>query len=194
MSSYSSSPSVPTSTRSAHATLPELPSIVEVAAPAPLSVAPLPQKAFATTPLYPHKLIIPSIAIEREVVPVGLNAKGEMDVPSGKTLEVGWYSKGIEPGDIGSAVLDAHVFAAFSDLKEVMVGDDIYLEDSTGAQLHFKVKSATTYALADMGLSVRKFLFSKSDGRYLNLITCAGQLTTDRSTYTHRLVVHAELV
>jgi sortase (surface protein transpeptidase) len=168
-----------------------------VAAPAP-APAPVPasvvQKATISNPDIPAEIAIPSIATTRTIIPVGLNAKGEMAVPSGSTLNVGWYNKGAIPGNMGSAVLDAHVFAAFSKLKYVSVGDDLYITDRSGQKLHFVVRSATTYALSDMDLAVRKFLFNKSDGRYLNLITCAGSLTADHSTYTHRLVIHAELV
>jgi hypothetical protein len=34
-------------------------------------------------------------------------------------------------------------------------------------------------------------IFNRNDAARLNLITCHGQLTADRSTYTHRLVVYA---
>src|SRR5947208_1526342 len=40
---------------------------------------------------YPARLIIPSIGLDDSVLEVGLNAKGEMDVPDGKTKNVGWY-------------------------------------------------------------------------------------------------------
>src|SRR3989338_10251998 len=45
-------------------------------------------------PAEPVRLIIPSINIDSPVVGVGINEKGEMDVPDGSTDRVGWYKYG----------------------------------------------------------------------------------------------------
>jgi LPXTG-site transpeptidase (sortase) family protein len=140
---------------------------------------------------YPTAVRIPSIKLNDPVIPVGVNGKGEMDVPSGATRNVGWYSPGTVPGTPGSAVMDAHVFAAFANLKKVRVGDTIDVPMSDGAVLHFRVYETHTYMLADVPV---QRLFNASDGEYLNLITCAGKLTPDHSTYDHRLIVYAKLV
>jgi len=137
----------------------------------------------------PDTVIIPSINLDSPIQPLGLNSKGEMDVPNGKTNNVGWYQYGTVPGDIGSAVLDAHVFAAFANLNQLTSGSDIYIVSNDGAKLHFVVSDVETYALADVPL---KTLFNRRDGRYLNLITCAGKLTPDHSTYDHRLIVYTK--
>ncbi len=156
------------------------------------SLGSITQTAHAAEPLGdPARISIPSIFLDDPVQPLGLNAKGEMDVPSSGTKNVGWYEYGTIPGDIGSAVFDAHVFAAFSKLNQVKVGDDIYVMDGNGAQSHFRVYETDIYTLASVPL---KRLFNDASGRYLNLITCAGQLTADHATYDHRLVVYAELV
>lgn len=139
----------------------------------------------------PAELIIPSIQLDAPIQKVGTNTKGEMDVPNGRTNNVGWYEFGTIPGKRGSAVLDAHVFAAFSNLNKVKAGDDIYVVNAAGTKLHFVVSGAMTYALNDVPLNL---LFNQNDGAHLHLITCAGQLTPDRSTYDHRLVVYADLV
>ncbi len=141
-------------------------------------------------PDYPVHVSIPAIGLEQAVVRVGLNAKGEMDVPSGNTTDVGWYKNGTVPGELGSAVLDAHVFAAFAKLKELKVGNDIVVAMASGKHLRFVVADARTYALHDVSADE---LFNRADARRLNLITCAGNLTADHSTYDHRLVVHALL-
>ncbi len=144
----------------------------------------------ATAPTAPSRLIIPSIALNDTVAKVGVNAKGEMDVPAGNTRDVGWYDAGTMPGTVGSAVIDAHVFAAFSKLKNIKVGSDIYIETDSGQKLHFVVSEMKTYVLADVPADI---LFNRADTERLNLITCAGKLTDDRSTYDHRLVVYAVL-
>jgi len=140
---------------------------------------------------YPIELIVPSIKLDVPVVDVGVNAKGEMDVPDGSTKNVGWYEDGTIPGDTGSAVLDAHVFAAFKNLRYAKVGDDIYVKTKSGDTLHFKIEQSMVYKTAQVPLQL---LFNRADEPRLNLITCAGKLTKDRSTYDHRLVDYAVLV
>lgn len=139
----------------------------------------------------PERLVIPSIDLNVPVVGVGVNGSGEMDVPDGSSKSVGWYKYGTLPGNWGSAVLDAHVFAAFSDLRSVKVGSDIYVKTSEGENLHFVVTDSRLYKLGELP---PEYLFARADARRLNLITCAGKLLPDGSTYDHRLVVYAELV
>src|SRR5258708_1660959 len=85
---------------------------------------------------YPVRLIIPSIKIDDQIVKVGVTDNGEMDVPDGKTKNIGWYMYGTVPGEVGSAVLDAHVFAAFKSLHNLKQGSDIYVIMSDGEKLH----------------------------------------------------------
>ncbi len=139
----------------------------------------------------PAFLVIPSLGQANPIVPVGINSKNEMDVPSGTTNNVGWYKFGTLPGDIGSAVLDAHVFAAFSKLKDVSVGADVYVVMESGRLVHFVIEEATTYRLEDLSPET---LFFQNDAARLHLITCAGSLKSDGSTYSHRLVLFAKLV
>jgi LPXTG-site transpeptidase (sortase) family protein len=147
--------------------------------------------AEAKESVIPFRLTIPGIKLDSAISPMGLNDKGELDVPDGSTKDVGWYAGGTVPGQNGSAVLDAHVFAAFGKLKNLKPGANIYVTAKNGTKLHFQVYAAKTYKNADVPLNV---LFNKADGKYLNLITCAGKLTADHSTYDHRLVVYAKLI
>ena len=139
---------------------------------------------------YPARLLIPSIKLDTPIVNVGQNNKGEMDVPSGRTNNVGWYADGTIPGDIGSAVLDAHVFAAFHRLHKLKEGADVYVISDDGSKLHFQVSYRRVYPLSDVPLDK---LFQAKDAKRLNLITCAGSLTKNRSTYDHRLIVYTTL-
>lgn len=139
----------------------------------------------------PVRLIIPSIGIDTAIVGVGVDESGAMAVPSGSSNTVGWYDGGVVPGDAGSAVLDAHVFAAFAALHNIQVGDDVYVVTASGERLRFVVQQEQTLPLSSLSPSQ---LFRSSETRDLNLITCAGSLTRDRSTYDHRLIVYATLV
>src|SRR6185295_18315844 len=112
----------------------------------------------------------------------------EMDVPDGRTNKVGWYEPGTLPGNSGSAVLDAHVYAAFKNLRYAKVGDDIYVKTRSGKLLHFRAEESLVYKTSQVPLQQ---LFNRTDVPRLNLITCAGKLTKDRSTYDHRLILYA---
>jgi LPXTG-site transpeptidase (sortase) family protein len=137
-----------------------------------------------------EQLVIPSINLDDPIVPVGVDPTGAMAVPNGKTNQVGWYDGGPQPGQPGSAVLDAHVFAAFSKLDQVQVGDDIYVKEN-GQTLTFVVTKVQLFATSEI---TSQDLFVPTTDRDLNLITCAGKLTPDHSTYDHRLVIYTTLV
>jgi len=154
---------------------------------APKKVTP-PAKPTTTTSSGP-RLVIPSIGLNNPIVNVGLTAGGAMAVPNGSTNNVGLYNGGPMPGQVGTAVLDAHVFAAFSKLHNVSVGDSLYVQRN-GRTLRFVVTAVKTYALSQI---TSADLFTPTSKRDLNLITCAGKLTADHSTYDHRLVVYTTL-
>ncbi len=173
------------------AVLPAPAPTVSAPAPAPVPLpVPKPIEVPAQAAKYPVKLSIPSIKFSNPIVNVGTNARGEMDVPSGTTQNVGWYAPGVVPGAPGSAVIGAHVFAAFKNLDRVKPGDEIYVTMDNGEKRRFVVTLAKTYLLSDMSADG---LFNRAGGRYLHLITCAGEPTADGSTYTHRRVVYATL-
>jgi sortase A len=140
----------------------------------------------ADKPLYIH---IPSIDLYTTIEGVGIDEKGRMDVPSGKTNKVGWYKYGVVPGNTGTAVLDAHNTAAFKKLKEVPVGEEIYVIMKSGKKLKFSVTKAKTYEVKKTDPSI---LFASTKSKQLNLITCAGKLLGNGEA-THRLIVSAQL-
>lgn len=115
-----------------------------------------------------------------------------MDVPDGTSNSVGWYAGGVKPGEAGTAVLDAHVFAAFRDLDKVKAGDYVYIFMQSGTVLTFQITQSNLYDLST--LSPHALFEPHNTTKKLNLITCAGEFAWDRQTYTHRLIVSAELV
>lgn len=139
----------------------------------------------------PARLRIPSIGLNSPVIEVGVIPNGEMDVPSGKTNNVGWFKYGTRPGDRGSAVMDAHVYAAFSKLKDVKIGDIVKVETESGRTLTYRITDARTYRKEAVPMD---YIFTRSDGSFLNFITCAGTFIKSEDTYSHRLVVYAELI
>jgi LPXTG-site transpeptidase (sortase) family protein len=137
----------------------------------------------------PVRVIIPSIGLNDPLEPMGLNSVGELDVPDGTTNNVGWWKDGPLPGEIGSAVFDAHVYAAFKELRYVKIGDDIHVQTADGRKLRFVVTDTRVFTLEEI---TSEILFGDKGKRQLNLITCAGKYMKDRATYDHRLVVFTE--
>jgi len=140
----------------------------------------------------PTWIMAPSINLFSPIQNVGVNEKGEMDVPEGNTNNVGWYENGAVPGNYGTAVLDAHVFAAFKNLSQVKAGEYIYIFMSSGRILSFMVKESNFYSIS--ALSPQTLFEPYNTAKKLNLITCAGNFNYRLGTYDHRLIVTAELV
>jgi len=139
----------------------------------------------------PVRIYVPSLGLDVPIIPVGIDKKGNMDVPDGRTLSVGWYEDGTLPGSRGSAVLAAHVYAAFQRLRKIEPGAEIFIVTKDGTTLRFIAAEKKTYRLADVPAQK---LFNRDDDAWLNLITCAGLWNRAMGTYDHRVVVYAKFV
>jgi sortase A len=145
---------------------------------------------------YPNNLIIPSIKVKASVLALGITSDGKMDVPN-DFKNVGWYKFGARPGQVGSAVMGAHVdnggavSGVFKKLKNLKVGDDIYTTDSDGGTQHFKVVTTKVY---NYKTQLTQDVFSRNDSARLNIITCYGTWLPKENTYNKRLVVFTKLV
>lgn len=146
-----------------------------------------------TSPGLPVRLVIPAIDVNSSIQSVGVNTRGEMEVPS-NTVDVAWFKLGPRPGERGSAVIDGHVdgkngeAGVFTNLYKLKQGDKLYVEDGSGTTTTFVVRESRTY---DPGYS--DDVFSRSDGTYLNLITCDGVWDGAKKSYTKRLVVFSDI-
>jgi LPXTG-site transpeptidase (sortase) family protein len=136
------------------------------------------------------RLIIPSVSLDVAIGSVSLTPTGNMDVLD-DPARVSWYKDGTVPGEKGSAVIGAHVFQSFARLKDVKLGDSIYVANEGGSKLRFVVSEIEVYPYTTTE-SLPK-IFNRADKIRLNLITCDGELTANRLTYDRRLIVFAEL-
>jgi len=144
----------------------------------------------------PVTVSIPAVGIEGLVVPVGKTKSGNMAVP-GKYENVGWYRYGSVPGSVGNAVLAGHLDngrgspAVFYNLKEMKIGDKVYVETGGGEKLKFMVKEIR---LVDYANPPLEEIFGKVEGEMLNLITCDGTWDPVAKIYDKRLIVFTERV
>ena len=142
----------------------------------------------------PERLIIPVINISANIQPLGINLKGEMEVPSNIT-DVGLYKFGVIPGQVGSAVIAGHFNGAnnqegvFFNLDKLKVGDKLSIEDKTGKFITFVVQKKELY---DSGYADN--VFNQTDGIHLNLITCDGLWNESKKSYTQRLVIFSDIL
>lgn len=147
--------------------------------------------------LLPSRMIIPKLDIDTNVQLVGITKKGLMAVPTNFT-DVGWYQYGTVPGDEGSAVIAGHEtdnlsrLAIFGNLNELESGDEFYIVQEGGKKLTFKVRRKEIIPYDIQGPKLEE-IFNRKGGRYLNLITCAGEWLPEAKTNDKRLVIYAEL-
>jgi hypothetical protein len=143
-------------------------------------------------PARPVALSLPAIGVTTDLVGLGLNGDGTVEVPADPAL-AGWYRLGTRPGARGSAVILGHVDsvhgpAVFARLRTLGRGDVVSVRLADGSAEEFRVRSVRTY-LNDRFPARR--VYASSRGRTLNLVTCGGEYDAARGGYQSNVVVHA---
>lgn len=179
---------------------------VPAGASAPLALAPLtslslpePPAAGPAAPTVlprsePVRIAIPALGVRSEVMDLGLDADGAMEVPPG-AYPAGWYDRGPTPGELGPAVLAGHVDWAgepgvFAGLAELAPGDAVTVERADGSTATFRVERVAEYAKDEFpGVAV----YGDLDHAGLRLITCGGDFDDDEASYRDNVVVFARL-
>lgn len=147
--------------------------------------------ASAAEPGLPRRVRIPKIRVNTAITNVGRASNGAMAVPR-SAKAVAWFSLGTRPGAVGSAVFGGHAqwgrgSAVFARLGRLKRGDRIYVTDNAGKTFTFVVRKMRYYSpRADA-----QEIFTRADGRYLNLVTCTGTWNARLKTHNKRLVVTA---
>ena len=146
----------------------------------------------------PERLLIPAINVDAPVEQVGIASDGDLDTPSQSPwVDTGWYSNGPRPGEMGSAVIDGHLDrpggypAVFWFLRQLHPGNTVQVRESNEKTLHFRVTDVEYYAPDDAPL---QRIFGNNGGKFLNLITCAGDWIPSQHQTTLRLVVYTKLI
>ena len=146
----------------------------------------------------PAHLLIPSIGVDAPVENIGVLSNGDLATPTHNPWEgVGWYHLGTHPGQSGSAVIAGHLDrpggapAVFWNLRNMHTGDIVTVVDEKGASLHFRVTQVASYAPDRAPLQE---IFANTGGKFLNLITCAGDWIPSEKQTTLRLVVYTSLI
>lgn len=144
----------------------------------------------------PQRLRIPKINIDTNVEKVGVGDDGKLLVSS-IPENVGWYRMGRMPGEKGTAVIVGHLDrvtgapAVFYNLRQLEIGDEVYVTDQMGKQMKFLIHKKESYPVNDMPL--QDVFHGESTSSILNLITCDGFFTPGYG-YSHRIVISAQRV
>ena len=141
----------------------------------------------------PARLSIPRAKVQAPVEKVGVDAQGNIGVPSAPT-NVAWYDRGPAPGQPGDAILNGHVDwttgpAVFANLRTLQPGDEVTIVTQSSQQLRFKVTASKSY---DANTRPPADLFATSGPPRISLITCTGPWDVGRKQYQQRLVVTAQ--
>lgn len=144
----------------------------------------------------PVHIVIPSIKLDTTFVPpLALNADKTVSVPDNYT-QVGWYSGGAAPGEVGPAVILGHVDSkagpgVFYSLGQVRIGDTVQISRQDGAELTFEITELHRYPQSDFPtLDV----YGMTNYPALRLVTCTGIYDHGKQQYSHNLVVYGKLV
>ncbi|MFI0977533.1 class F sortase [Streptomyces sp. NPDC021093] len=162
-------------------------------APPPSSPSSSSSSSDEARPGTPAHVSIPSIGVESDIMRLGLNTDGTVEVPpSDKGMTTGWYSGGPVPGARGPAVLIGHNDtrygrAVFHDLKKIAKGADIVVRDAGGTKIRFKVTGRETVGKKTFPT---ERVYGRTEGRVLRLITCDGAFDAQGHTLDN-LIVYA---
>jgi sortase (surface protein transpeptidase) len=144
----------------------------------------------------PVSVSIPKLGVTDEVVPVGLEPDGELEVPD--VSEVGYYTGLPKPGDNGPgpALLAGHVnyqgkVGSFARIGDLAAGDTITVTDATGVEYRFQVYDVAEFPKASYGRIMPGLLADTAEPE-IRLVTCSG--TVVNHNYLSNTVVSARLV
>jgi LPXTG-site transpeptidase (sortase) family protein len=170
-----------------------------VAAPAPAAPAAAPVRPVAAAPTAdrlaaPVRVRLAAVGAEADVVDVGVDDLGAMEVPLDVTT-VGWYRFGPSPGaPAGSSVLSGHVDdrvqgrGAFYRLTDLAPGDPVEVDLADGSVAAYRVDTVQRIAKEDLPVDR---LFARDGAPVLTLVTCGGDFDRAARSYRENVVVTA---
>ncbi|MFE5948215.1 class F sortase [Streptomyces sp. NPDC056480] len=166
------------------------------AAPTP-DTSPAPVRPLARS--LPVRVRVPAAGVDTgptgPVLELGLAADGTVEVPSVADADrVGWYDKGVTPGQTGPAVLIGHFDTArgpavLKNVSRVEVGDEITVTRADGTTAVFRVRELEQ---VDKDAFPTAKVYGDTDRPELRLITCGGELVDGHRP--DNIILYADLV
>lgn len=145
----------------------------------------------------PTRIDIPAIGVASDLVDLGLNDDGTVEVPPlVKDSKAGWYRDSPTPGELGPSVILGHVDSAeygpavFFRLGDLRPGDQVSVARADGTVAVFTVERVASYPKASFPTLE---VYGNTDRAELRLITCGGQFDPKSRNYLNNIVVYASL-
>ena len=146
----------------------------------------------------PVSLDIPAIGVQSELLHLGLNPDGSLQVPPlfAVPSQAAWYKYSATPGQIGPSIIEGHVDtyegpSVFFRLGALVPGDTVDVTLADGTVAIFRVTGVRSYPKADWPWRV---IFGATNYSALRLITCGGTFDYTTGHYLSNTVVFASLV
>lgn len=139
----------------------------------------------------PELIEIPALGVSSDLIPLWLEPTGELQAPPiDQPMQAGWYAGGVKPGEVGPAVIAAHVNAhgrpgLFKDLHTLAEGEMVFVDDLT-----FIVDKVERYP-KDQFPTLK--VYGNTKGPELRLITCGGDFDPATGHYEDNIVVYASV-
>ncbi|MCT9089479.1 class F sortase [Streptomyces sp. ASQP_92] len=161
------------------------------------TAAPASPKAAAALPASkPVRVRIPAAGVDAgPILDLGLAEDGTVEVPSVADADrIGWYDKGVTPGERGPAVLIGHFDtvkgpAVLKNVSKVKVGDTVSVARADGRSADFTVRALEQ---VDKKTFPTQKVYGDTDRPELRIITCGGELTGGHRP--DNIIVYADLV
>ena len=149
----------------------------------------------ALTKSVPTRLRVPTLEIDSDLVALGLQTDGSLEVPTG-AFPAGWYTGAPTPGELGPAILAGHVDwkgspGVFYNLRNLEPGAEILVDRTDGSTATFRVTSREQF---DKDAFPSELVYGDLDHAGLRLITCGGSFDRSARSYEDNIVVFANLV
>ena len=147
----------------------------------------------------PVHLDIPQADIHADLLTVGMDGDGTLGVPPlDQAQKAAWYDKGPAPGQVGPAVIDAHVDSrqisgfrgAFYNLGNVTPGEEIEVTRADRSVTVFTVDSVEQAPKADFPTTR---VYGSVGYAALRLITCGGDFDYSKQSYVDNTIVYAHM-
>ncbi|MEU9295651.1 class F sortase [Streptomyces sp. NPDC048266] len=144
----------------------------------------------------PLRIQVPAAGVDvGGVLGLGLTADGAVEVPSVADADrIGWYEKGVTPGETGPAVLIGHFDtvrgpAVLKDVSKVRIGDGITVTRADGTTAEFRVRELEQ--VAKDAFPTAK-VYGDTTRPELRLVTCGGDLVAGHRP--DNIILYADLV
>jgi len=143
----------------------------------------------------PVLISIPAIGVKSKFIKLGLDMTGALQVPTTGNV-AGWYTGAPTPGELGPAIIVAHVDmggkeGVFFRLKDLKKGNLIAISRADGKIVKFEVTATSSFLKASFPTAK---IYGDINFAGLRLITCGGEFDSQTGHYLSNVVVFAKMV